>query len=63
LIEDNADSRDMLRTMLEVEGHRVEVAEDGPGGVEKALRVRPDVAIVDIGLPGLDGSPNSGRSR
>ena len=55
VIEDNADNRDMLRSMLEVEGHQVSVAEDGAGGVEMARAARPDVAVIDIGLPGLDG--------
>jgi signal transduction histidine kinase len=55
VIEDNADAREMLRVALELDGHRVETAEDGPRGVEVALRTTPDVILVDIGLPGLDG--------
>jgi CheY-like chemotaxis protein len=55
VIEDNADSREMLRSILELEGHRVEVAEDGTAGLEAARSFRPDVAVIDIGLPGLDG--------
>jgi signal transduction histidine kinase/ActR/RegA family two-component response regulator len=55
IIEDNADSREMLRTMLEFERHRVDVADDGPAGVEMARVMRPDVAVIDIGLPSLDG--------
>jgi signal transduction histidine kinase/ActR/RegA family two-component response regulator len=55
VIEDNADSREMLRSMLELEGHRVDVAEDGSAGLEAARSARPDVAMIDIGLPGLDG--------
>src|SRR2546427_653127 len=55
VIEDNPDAREMLRTTLEVDGHRVEVAEDGPQGVAMALSSRPDVVLVDIGLPGLNG--------
>lgn len=55
VVEDNADSRDILRTMLEAEGHHVFVAEDGPAGVEVSSAVRPDVALIDIGLPGFDG--------
>ena len=45
----------MLRIALELEGHLVETAEDGTRGVAAALRTTPDVVIVDIGLPGLDG--------
>ena len=55
VIEDNPDAREMLRTTLEVDGHRVEVAEDGPQGVAMARSSRPDVVLVDIGLPGLNG--------
>src|SRR5881296_3932042 len=55
VIEDNPDAREMLRTTLEVDGHRVEVAEDGPQGVALARSSRPDVVLVDIGLPGLNG--------
>jgi CheY-like chemotaxis protein len=55
VIEDNADAREALRALLEVWGHRVEAAADGPGGFELALLTRPDVVVVDIGLPGLDG--------
>src|SRR5207245_1730401 len=36
-------------------GHRVEVAADGAQGIERAVTDRPDVAIVDLGLPGIDG--------
>jgi CheY-like chemotaxis protein len=55
VIEDNPDAREMLRILLEVDGHRVEVAEDGRRGVKMARSSRPEVALVDIGLPGLDG--------
>lgn len=55
VVEDNADGRDLLRTILELEGHAVQVAADGPSGVEAALITRPDVAFIDIGLPGFDG--------
>jgi len=55
VIEDNADGREILRVMLEGDGHQVCVAEDGPRGIELALAARPAVALIDIGLPGLDG--------
>jgi signal transduction histidine kinase/CheY-like chemotaxis protein len=54
-IEDYADARDSLRSLLELSGHEVREAADGPTGVELALRLRPDVVLIDIGLPGLDG--------
>jgi len=55
LIEDNPDGRESLRTLLTLVGFQVETAEDGLQGVKKALSWRPDSAIVDIGLPLLDG--------
>jgi signal transduction histidine kinase/CheY-like chemotaxis protein len=55
IVEDNPDSRELLARLLERLGHRVYAAEDGPTGVEEALARRPDVLLVDIGLPGLDG--------
>jgi CheY-like chemotaxis protein len=55
VIEDHPDTRELLRAMLELDGHRVEVAEDGPPGVVIARAVRPDVVLIDIGLPSLDG--------
>ena len=55
IVEDNADSRETLRTLLSLWGHQVDVADTGPHGVEKALSSPPEVALVDIGLPDLDG--------
>jgi len=55
LIEDNADSREMLKAALEMSGHTVYDTSDGRQGIEAADRWGPDVAVVDIGLPGMDG--------
>jgi CheY-like chemotaxis protein len=55
VIEDNADMRTLVQTMLTGEGHRVEVADGGASGLDLARSVRPDVVLVDIGLPDLDG--------
>ncbi|VTT96735.1 histidine kinase : Multi-sensor hybrid histidine kinase (Fragment) OS=uncultured bacterium PE=4 SV=1: HisKA: HATPase_c: Response_reg [Gemmataceae bacterium] len=63
IVEDNADGRESLATLLGLMGHRVDVAEDGPSGVEVALAVRPEVALIDIGLPGLDGYAVASRVR
>ncbi|AKI99265.1 signal transduction histidine kinase [Archangium gephyra] len=55
LVEDNTDARQALQDLLETWGHRVEVAADGLRGLELAVQRTPEVALVDIGLPGLDG--------
>jgi CheY-like chemotaxis protein len=55
IVEDNPETRESMRLLLRWWGHQVDVAEDGLGGIRQALRWRPDVAIVDIGLPLLDG--------
>jgi CheY-like chemotaxis protein len=62
-IEDYADARESLRSLLELSGHEVREAADGPTGVELALRLRPDVVLIDIGLPGLDGYDVARRIR
>jgi len=63
VIEDNADARVMLRGMLEMDGHEVYEATEGPSGLEAALRLRPDVVVIDIGLPGMDGYEIARRIR
>ena len=55
IIEDNEDGREALRLQLQVAGHEVYEAATGPEGIETAARVRPEVVLLDIGLPGLDG--------
>jgi signal transduction histidine kinase/DNA-binding response OmpR family regulator len=55
IVEDNADARQMLRTLLELGGHEVHDTPDGRSGLDAAAEVRPDVALIDIGLPGMDG--------
>jgi CheY-like chemotaxis protein len=63
VIEDNADSRQSLQMLFGLWGHQVEVAEDGVSGVRKALDWQPEVAVVDIGLPLLDGYQVARRVR
>jgi two-component system, sensor histidine kinase len=63
IIEDNADGRESLRKLLQLLGYRVEVAIDGVQGVEKGLAIRPMAAIVDIGLPRLNGYQVAQRLR
>jgi two-component system, sensor histidine kinase len=63
LVEDKLDGRATLRNLLELWGYKVETAADGRQGVEKGLAWRPDVAVLDIGLPGLDGYEVARRLR
>jgi PAS domain S-box-containing protein len=63
VIEDNDDAREMLRIVLVHAGHMVYEAADGPAGVMIATDARPDVALVDVGLPGLDGYEVARRIR
>ncbi|HEY6146864.1 MAG TPA: response regulator, partial [Thermoanaerobaculia bacterium] len=63
VVEDDLDSREGLKNLLELWGHSVEVAEDGAQAVERALRVRPAVALIDIGLPEIDGYEVANRIR
>jgi signal transduction histidine kinase/ActR/RegA family two-component response regulator len=55
LVEDGEDIRDLLKELLEMEGHAVFTASDGPTGIERILAIDPDIAFIDIGLPDLDG--------
>jgi PAS domain S-box-containing protein len=55
VIEDNLDSADTVRAVLELAGHAVEVAHSGPDGLARALTFAPEVVLCDLGLPGLDG--------
>jgi PAS domain S-box-containing protein len=55
LVEDNVDSADSLSMLLRLYGHDVEVARTGPTALEMAADFRPDVVLLDVGLPGMDG--------
>jgi signal transduction histidine kinase/ActR/RegA family two-component response regulator len=63
VVEDNDDARDTLKALLEILGHRVETARDGLSGLEMALAIVPDVALVDVGLPLMDGLEFARRAR
>jgi PAS domain S-box-containing protein len=63
LIEDNTDARESLRLLLESLGHQVYEAVDGVCGIEKALELKPDIVLIDLGLPGLDGYQIAARIR
>jgi signal transduction histidine kinase len=55
LVEDSDDVREATSELLTMLGHRVESAPDGEAGIELILRLRPDVALVDMALPGMSG--------
>jgi PAS domain S-box-containing protein len=55
VIEDNRDARESLRLLLESLGHRVLEAADGPHGLALVLDHKPEVVLIDLGLPGMDG--------
>lgn len=55
VIEDEATIAQAVAVRLRSEGFTVEVANDGPGGVEACARLHPDVVVLDLMLPGLDG--------
>jgi two-component system CheB/CheR fusion protein len=55
VIEDNLDAAESLQLALEMEGHEVFLAHDGPRGIERARDVAPEVVLCDVGLPGMDG--------
>jgi CheY-like chemotaxis protein len=63
VIEDNADAREALVAVLASEGHAAYQAGNGEEGVEVAERARPDIVLVDIGLPGVDGYEVARRLR
>lgn len=63
LIEDNEDGREMMATMLAAHGYPVYQAADGLQGVSQAQACKPDAALVDIGLPGIDGYEVARRLR
>jgi CheY-like chemotaxis protein len=63
IVEDNEDALAALRSLLELDGHSVWSASDGLAGLDAVLAQRPDVAVIDIGLPGIDGYELAKRSR
>jgi DNA-binding response OmpR family regulator len=55
IVDDEHDTADTMRILLESAGHEAEVAYSGRAALEAARRLRPDVVLCDLGLPGLDG--------
>lgn len=63
VVDDNEDGRESLGLFLRLRGHDVRVAADGIEAVEAALEFRPDMILLDLGLPRLDGYEAARRIR
>ncbi len=63
VVDDNDDVRNSLRLLLEFAGHTVHEAANGPAGFREALAKNPAVALLDIGMPGMDGYELARRIR
>ncbi|TAK80517.1 MAG: response regulator [Betaproteobacteria bacterium] len=63
VVDDNPDAANSLATILRRSGHDVHIASDGHSAVQIAMRVRPQLVLLDIGLPGLDGFAVAKRLR
>jgi signal transduction histidine kinase/ActR/RegA family two-component response regulator len=63
VVEDSEDVRELLQECIERLGHEVLVAEAGPEGLALICQVRPDLALIDVGLPGIDGYEVARRAR
>ncbi|MFL6601597.1 MAG: ATP-binding protein [Steroidobacteraceae bacterium] len=63
IVEDNRDAREMFKMMLELDGHDVLEAEEGYAGLQLLRSEMPDIAFIDVGLPGLDGYEIARRFR
>jgi CheY-like chemotaxis protein len=63
VVDDNRDGGETLAVILRFWGHEVRVCEDGPGALAEAADFRPEVVLLDIGLPGMDGYEVARRLR
>jgi CheY-like chemotaxis protein len=63
VVDDNADAAQMLGMLLLAQGHEVLTVHDGPSTLDAAVDFRPDVVLLDIGLPGMDGYEVATRLR
>lgn len=63
VVEDNVDAADTLGLLLRLYGHEVQLARTGPTALQMAADSRPDVVLLDIGLPGMDGYEVAKRLR
>jgi CheY-like chemotaxis protein len=63
VVDDNRDAADSLALLLEAHGHDVRAVYDGHSAVEVAPRFRPQIVLLDLGMPGLDGFETARRLR
>ena len=63
VVDDNVDAAQMLATLLEMNGYEVDIEYDGQGALASAVQAPPDVALLDIGLPDIDGHELARRLR
>jgi CheY-like chemotaxis protein len=63
IVDDDRDTANSLAVVLGLLGYRVEVAYGGPGAVEAAIEAIPDVAVLDLGMPGMNGYELARRLR
>lgn len=63
VVDDDDDIRVLQQELLELEGHKVITASDGPSGFDTIFAEKPDIALVDLGLPGFDGFEVARRVR
>jgi CheY-like chemotaxis protein len=55
IVDDNVDAALSLAELVRLDGHEVHAAHEGYDAIRKAMRLRPDILFLDIGLPGADG--------
>jgi PAS domain S-box-containing protein len=63
VVDDNVDAAESLSLLLQADGHQTELAHDGLAAVEATARFAPDIVLLDIGLPGLNGYEAARRMR
>ena len=63
VVEDNDDAAEALATLVQLLGHEARTARDGPEALARVDDYRPDLALIDIGLPGMDGYELARRLR
>jgi CheY-like chemotaxis protein len=63
VVDDNEDGAMMLAALLQFDGHDVLTSLSGPEAVEVVASAKPDIVLLDIGLPGMDGYEVAGRIR